>query len=164
MSYSSQDLPCADAQDPSAGVCREKVDSCICQLLLFLAGLCHVSLCDLMFSALLLPTSCFGLDLCSFNKNDFEQMKNGAVFINTSRGELVDEIALINALKNQKIRGAAVDVISEEHVENKWNHPLIRYARENENLLISSHVAGLTVESETKAASDIFKQLKHEIS
>ena len=34
----------------------------------------------------------------------------------------------------------------------------------NENLLISSHVAGLTVESETKAASDIFKQLKHEIS
>ena len=37
-------------------------------------------------------------------------------------------------------------------------------ARENENLLISSHVAGLTVESETKAASDIFKQLKHEIS
>ena len=100
----------------------------------------------------------------SFNKNDFEQMKNDAVFINTSRGELIDEIALINALKNQKIRGAAVDVISEEHVENKWNHPLIRYARENANLLISSHVAGLTVESETKAASDIFKQLKHEIS
>ena len=67
VSYSSQDLPCADAQDPPAGVCREKVDSCICQWLLFLAGMFHVSICDLMFSALLLPTSCFGLVLCSFN-------------------------------------------------------------------------------------------------
>ena len=44
VSYSSQDLPCADAQDPPAGVCRKKVDSCICQLLLFLAGMLHVSM------------------------------------------------------------------------------------------------------------------------
>ena len=44
VSYSSQDLPCADAQDPPAGVCREKVDSGICQLLLFLAGMLHVSI------------------------------------------------------------------------------------------------------------------------
>ena len=44
VSYSSPDLPCANAQDASAGVGSEKVDSCICQLLLFLAGMLHVSM------------------------------------------------------------------------------------------------------------------------
>ena len=43
VSYSSQDLPHANAQDSSAGVCREKLDSCLCQFLLFSAGLFRVS-------------------------------------------------------------------------------------------------------------------------
>ena len=49
VSYSSLDLPCADAQDPPAGVCREKVDSCIGQRPLFLAGMFRVSPCALRF-------------------------------------------------------------------------------------------------------------------
>ena len=63
VSYSSQDLPCADAQDPPAGVCHEKVDSCIGQWLLFLAGMFRVSLCAL---GLCIAASyfVFGLDLC----------------------------------------------------------------------------------------------------
>ena len=60
VSYSSQDLPCADAQDPPAGVCREKVDSCIGQWLLFLAGMFRVSFVP-WGCALLLPTSSLGL-------------------------------------------------------------------------------------------------------
>ena len=48
VSYSSQDLPCANAQDASAGVGSEKVDSCICQLLVFPADLFQVSIGDLM--------------------------------------------------------------------------------------------------------------------
>ena len=43
VSYSSQDLHHANAQDSSAGVCREKLDSCLCQFLLFRAGLFRVS-------------------------------------------------------------------------------------------------------------------------
>ena len=66
---------------------------------------------------------------------------------------------MLEALKNKKIKAAAIDVISDEHLQNKWNHPVVKYAREKQNLLLSTHVAGLTVESETKAAKDIFKQL-----
>jgi D-3-phosphoglycerate dehydrogenase / 2-oxoglutarate reductase len=95
----------------------------------------------------------------SFTEKDFEVMKNDAFFVNTARGELVNEEAMVEALKNKKIQAAAIDVISDEHLQNKWNHPVVKYARENHNLLLSTHVAGLTVESETKAAKDIFKQL-----
>ena len=41
-------------------------------------------------------------------------MKKSAVFINTARGDLIDEAALLDALKNKTISGAALDVIEEE--------------------------------------------------
>ena len=100
----------------------------------------------------------------SFTEKDFQQMKNSAFFINTARGELVDEQAMLNALKNNLIKAAAIDVITNEHLQNKWNHPIVKYSRENKNLLLSSHVAGLTVESESKAAKDILMQLKSHLN
>ena len=48
------------------------------------------------------------------NKQAFDQMKNGAMFINTSRGALVDAEALVNCLKSGKLRGAALDVYEHE--------------------------------------------------
>jgi len=52
---------------------------------------------------------------------DLDLMKTSAYFINTSRGPLVDEAALINALKNKKIAGAALDVYDTEPLPA--NHP-----------------------------------------
>ena len=95
----------------------------------------------------------------SFTKKDFSLMQDQSYFLNTARAELVDEKAMLDALKSKKIKAAAVDVISNEHIQDKWNHPIIKFARENSNLIVSSHVAGLTIESESKAAFDIFKQL-----
>ena len=96
----------------------------------------------------------------SFTSKDFSIMKKNSFFLNTSRAEIVDENAMLESLKKNKLKAAAVDVISNEHIYNKWDHPVIKFARENNNLIVSSHVAGLTVESESKAATDILTQLK----
>jgi D-3-phosphoglycerate dehydrogenase len=95
----------------------------------------------------------------SFTGDDFSIMQNGSYFINTARGELVDEDAMLDALKSGKLAAAAVDVITNESLPDKWNHPVIKYARENDNLIITPHTAGLTVDSESKAAMEIYKEI-----
>jgi D-3-phosphoglycerate dehydrogenase / 2-oxoglutarate reductase len=82
-----------------------------------------------------------------FNENCFKQMKSRAFFINTSRGELIDENALIRFLANGHLAGAALDVISGEHTEYFKTHPVIEYAAEHSNLVITPHIGGCTYES-----------------
>lgn len=96
------------------------------------------------------------------NMEWFDMMKSGVYFINTSRGEIVDENALLQALRSGKIAGAGLDVISGEAYD-KSNHPLINYTRDYSNLIITSHVAGLTYDSERKAAEIILEQVKGQI-
>ena len=88
-----------------------------------------------------------------FNEEKFAWMKPTAYFINTSRGEMVDEISLVNALKNNKIRGAALDVLDgdsawESHCNG--NQALLQYARNNNNLIITPHMGGYGKESIAK--------------
>jgi len=86
------------------------------------------------------------------NTDFFRKMKPGAVYVNTSRGDVVDENALLYALKSEKISACALDVLSNENLPNfLQNNPLIKYAQENENLILTPHIAGLTIDSETKA-------------
>ena len=74
-----------------------------------------------------------------------------AVLINTSRGELIDETALVHALENGYLAGAALDVIAHEREpEQRQESPLLAYARTHENLLITPHIAGATHESMAK--------------
>ena len=79
-------------------------------------------------------------------------MKDGSVFVNISRGEIVDELALIEALETGKIRAAGVDVIRDELSANIKQSPLINYAKDHDNLIVTPHIAGLSVDSEGKAA------------
>lgn len=96
----------------------------------------------------------------SFGSDDFSRMRDGSCFLNTARGELVDEMAMIEALKSGKLKAAAVDVISDEDRLYKWDHPVIAAAREYKNLIVSPHTAGLTVDSESKAAMEILNEIK----
>ena len=82
----------------------------------------------------------------------FDSMKKGVYFINISRGEIVDEDALIESLNNGKVKSAGVDVIRNEISTEIKSSKLIKYAKENNNLIITPHVAGLSIESEQKAA------------
>jgi lactate dehydrogenase-like 2-hydroxyacid dehydrogenase len=74
--------------------------------------------------------------------NDFlSKMKNDAFLINTSRGDLVDNIALHNALLNGSIAGAGLDVIAPEPVE-KDN--ILLDERIKDKLILTPHIAGIT--------------------
>ncbi len=70
------------------------------------------------------------------NKKSFKLMKNNAVFINTSRGGIVNELDLINALKKKEIQGAALDVFSSEPLDKKSE--LFNL----ENVFLSPHISG----------------------
>lgn len=75
--------------------------------------------------------------------------------VNTSRGGVLDEAALIEALEAGRLRGAAVDVISGEcDFKSEQSHPLVAYAREHDNLLITPHIGGATRES--MAMTEVF--------
>lgn len=78
----------------------------------------------------------------------FARMKPGAILVNTSRGAIVDEGALVDALESGRLGGAGLDVIHGEWEENLREHPLIRYANTHENLVISPHTGGVTAEAE----------------
>jgi phosphoglycerate dehydrogenase-like enzyme/CMP-N-acetylneuraminic acid synthetase len=85
------------------------------------------------------------------NENIFKQMKKGVIFINSSRGEVVNEIDLLKYLKNKKISTAFLDVLSNENDQDFEKNKLIKYSIKNNNLYISPHIAGLTYQSEIKA-------------
>lgn len=87
-------------------------------------------------------------------------MKPSAFLINTARGELIDEIALLNALENQKIGGAGLDVLSVEpppldHILIKANLP---------NLLVSPHNAWVGIKARQTLLDTTLAQLKAFIS
>jgi D-3-phosphoglycerate dehydrogenase len=78
-------------------------------------------------------------------KNEFFKMKKSAFFVNTSRGEMVDEGALLYALENKLIKAAALDVLNGD---SDWktnlpsNHKLYEYSQVNSNLIITPHIGG----------------------
>lgn len=86
----------------------------------------------------------------------------GAVLINTSRGRLIDESALISALKSKHLAGAALDVMSQErNRESLRRSTLLDYADSHDNLLITPHIGGATYESMAKTEVFMARKLKN---
>ena len=73
------------------------------------------------------------------NEQTLKLMKPSAFLINTARGALVDEPALIQALREQRLAAAALDVISQE--PPAADHPIIVAAKSLDNLLVTPHTA-----------------------
>jgi len=80
------------------------------------------------------------------NEKYLNLMKETAYLINTSRGDLIDEHALINALSENRIAGAALDVFKKEPLTA--DNPLLSFS----NVIVSPHVAGSTKESNERIA------------
>jgi len=92
-----------------------------------------------------------------FNRDVFLKMKNTVYVVNTSRGRVVNENDLLKALKRKEIAGYATDVLADElsfAEKGLANHPLIEYAKENNNVIIVPHLGGMTHESRER--TDIF--------
>ncbi len=90
----------------------------------------------------------------------FGHMRPGSVLLNTARGQLVDESALLEALETGTIAGAALDVICDESVFDEGNR-LVAYARRNENLLLTPHIGGQTEEAVVAADKHILSKLEN---
>ena len=90
--------------------------------------------------------------------NEFSQMKENAIIINTARGPIIDEEALLDALKTGKINSAGIDVFSNEPI--KLNSELLSL----DNIVLSDHHAWYSEESyvelKTKAALNVKNYLK----
>ena len=96
-----------------------------------------------------------------FSFTELSQMKENAVLINTSRGDIIDESALLEVLKKGKIAGAALDVLTgEPHIQR---NPLVRYAARNSNLIITPHIGGNTYESFHKTEKFVAEKLVEKI-
>lgn len=80
-------------------------------------------------------------------KNEFSKMKDGALIINTSRGGVVDEGALIDAVKSRGIK-ACIDVYEKEPPDFKSELFGL------DNVIFSPHIAGVTVESQQRFMKD----------
>ncbi|GBD08192.1 Hydroxypyruvate reductase [Candidatus Thermoflexus japonica] len=91
----------------------------------------------------------------------FRKMKPGVILVNTARGELIDEAALIAALESGRVAGAALDVVEGEPIGP--DHPLLRFP----NVLIVPHIAAYTHETlrrmGEKVISDVERVLRGEI-
>jgi D-3-phosphoglycerate dehydrogenase len=84
-----------------------------------------------------------------FGKKEISQMKDGAVFVNLSRGFVVDILALKEALRSGKISGAAVDVYPEEPAKNGEFTTELKGLK---NVILTPHVGGSTEEAQKDIA------------
>jgi len=94
-------------------------------------------------------------------EREFSLMKPGVYIINTARGALIDEVALINALRKKRIAGAALDTIVKEPVT--LDHPLLQFG----NVIITPHIAWYSEDSleeaRLRATEDVVKVLKGDL-
>lgn len=88
------------------------------------------------------------------SEREISLMKDGAFIINTSRGQIVDEEALYQALKRGKLRGAALDVFE---TEPPTNYDLLRLP----NVICTPHIGAQTVEAQKMAATLLAEKIIH---
>jgi len=72
------------------------------------------------------------------DRRTLDLMKPTAVLINVARGAIIEETALIEVLKNNQIKGAGLDVVSNEPID--LNNPLLTLS----NVVVTNHIAGVT--------------------
>ncbi len=81
------------------------------------------------------------------------QLKPGSYLINTARGAVIDEKALLKVLDEGQLAGAALDVFDEEPLPPE--HPLRRHPR----VILTPHIGGSTAEAQTRVATDVAEQV-----
>lgn len=92
------------------------------------------------------------------NAETLSKMKKGAFLINTGRGALIDELALVDALKTGHLGGAALDVMVKEPPEK--DNPLILAAKTMPNLIITPHIAWASDSAVTKLVGKVMQNIE----
>ena len=87
----------------------------------------------------------------------FEQMKEGSILLNASRGTVIDIDALAEAIRSKKLLGAAVDVFPVEPRSN--NEEFVSPLREFDNVILTPHVGGSTMEAQANIGLEVAEKL-----
>lgn len=87
------------------------------------------------------------------SRPQFEVMKKGMRIINCARGGLVDELALVEAIEQGIVAGAAFDVFEEE--PPRADHPFLN----NPNIIVTPHLGASTIEAQENVAVDVSEQV-----
>ncbi len=85
------------------------------------------------------------------SEKEFKQMKDGAIFLNLSRGHVVDLDSLARNLSSKKIRGAAIDVFPEEPLSN--SEKFLSKLQNLPNVILTPHIGGSTEEAQDSIAN-----------
>lgn len=96
------------------------------------------------------------------SKDFFSSLKKQPVIINTSRGKIIDTVALIDALLQKQIRAAALDVLENEKLKElseKQQDQLV-WLNAQENVLLTPHIAGYTFEAAYKMSKILLEKLE----
>lgn len=102
---------------------------------------------DCLMVCVVLDSETLGL----IDKSIFQQVQSaGIYFVNCSRGEVVVESDLIEAINAGSVLRAGVDVVVDE-ISGLHQNKLIKFARYDRRLIVTPHIAGLTIDSERKA-------------
>ena len=96
-----------------------------------------------------------------FNNETLATMKDGAVLINTSRGDIIDENALLRALESGKLAAYGADVLHNEWRKDMRESPLVKYAQTHDNVIITPHIGGCTKKSLWEARFFSARKLAH---
>lgn len=92
------------------------------------------------------------------DRNAIDTMRKNAVVINTARGGVLDEIALADALRKGRLRGAALDVYEHEPL------PARSHLAGVPNLILTPHIAGVTEESNERVGTMIANRVKQALT
>ena len=85
-------------------------------------------------------------------------------FINTSRGENVDEVHLISLVKENYFKGVAIDVIQNEQSSKNNLNKIVELNSSNINFIYTPHISGATIQSINRTESIVTKLLLNKIS
>ncbi len=97
------------------------------------------------------------------NRKLFNLIDKPIYFVNTARGELVNERDLIQAIKEDKVIKAAVDVLNHEARKEIRKNKLLKFAANSNRVLITPHLGGCTRESMEKTEVFMANKLKKEL-
>ena len=84
------------------------------------------------------------------NKDLLGLTQKDLYIINTSRGEIVNELDIVDALNTGKLTGYGTDVVENEF-DNITKSPIIKAMNEGKNIIATPHIGGMTIEGQTKA-------------
>jgi len=97
-----------------------------------------------------------------------ETLSKGSYVINTARGGVVDEDALLELLLSEHLAGAGLDMLADEHLpdfqEKLKAHPLVKYANSHDNLILTPKMGGCTIDAWQSTERHLLDMVIEELS